>query len=643
MSSPRHVTFETSQGDKPFQDEKIHATRVRITRLPNDISEEKLRSHFHGYGKITDLVILRSRSGNPRMAYIGYNSSIGAENSICDMNGAYIGSAKILVERAKFVDREESHMCAMTDHRASKSQKINDPRMNLRQNTEISDDEFFQHIQSSALSSHKLVVVGKEIPAGTGDDAYDRIILKNISFQTTKESLEEYLKITIGDVKSVHIPVSLDKTRSRGIAFVSFNSQEAARKALRHFQCSEFEGRLLVAELAAPNPYEAISSKDPTTKARKRTAKLNPAFNPLFMDIDAINRASAMCLKLSKADILDPEKQGVAHRTAIAESILTKDLEAGLSSEGINVSALKNKSIIDMSSTTIIIKNLHSVTPSVVGQLENLFSKFGSLKSVKAPKGHSVVIVQYQHEKDAVKAFRRLSYSIFLNFPLLLEWAPSTIHAIESKDTTSEIQKTGSKEKSKQLFEILTLFVKNVPFGCSEEKLRDTVVSQIGSGFTGVQIRSIRMIPRKGYAFVELSSTIDSVTILSKLQDSVAIDGRELHFETTKCDAKDKETISEAEQTVPLDCDAQKITVKNVPFEANVSEIRALFSAFADVSSVRIPKKIHEYATEKRNNHRGFAFVEFTTPEGAYAAMNSLRNVHLYGRHLVLEYSKTSS
>lgn len=37
--------------------------------------------------------------------------------------------------------------------------------------------------------------------------------------------------------------------------------------------------------------------------------------------------------------------------------------------------------------------------------------------------------------------------------------------------------------------------------------------------------------------------------------------------------------------------------------------------------------------------HRGFAFVDFVTPQEARAAFKALQATHLYGRHLVLEWA----
>ena len=76
-----------------------------------------------------------------------------------------------------------------------------------------------------------------------------------------------------------------------------------------------------------------------------------------------------------------------------------------------------------------------------------------------------------------------------------------------------------------------------------------------------------------------------------------------------------------------------KLIVRNLAFQATEKELKSLFSAFGAVKRVRIPKKMGGV-------HRGFAFVYFSTNQEATAAMTSLMNAHLYGRHLVLEYAK---
>jgi multiple RNA-binding domain-containing protein 1 len=72
--------------------------------------------------------------------------------------------------------------------------------------------------------------------------------------------------------------------------------------------------------------------------------------------------------------------------------------------------------------------------------------------------------------------------------------------------------------------------------------------------------------------------------------------------------------------------------VRNVAFEATKDDIQNLFRNFADLKSVRMPKK-------NDGNHRGFAFVDFVSIEEAKKAYKTLQNTHLYGRKLNFEWA----
>lgn len=74
--------------------------------------------------------------------------------------------------------------------------------------------------------------------------------------------------------------------------------------------------------------------------------------------------------------------------------------------------------------------------------------------------------------------------------------------------------------------------------------------------------------------------------------------------------------------------------VKNLAFEATQDDVKELFKQFASVRKVRLPKKVGS------NNHRGFGFVEFTSAEEAESAFKQLKDSHLYGRKLVIEWSQ---
>ena len=79
-----------------------------------------------------------------------------------------------------------------------------------------------------------------------------------------------------------------------------------------------------------------------------------------------------------------------------------------------------------------------------------------------------------------------------------------------------------------------------------------------------------------------------------------------------------------------------KILVRNIPFQAKKEEIVQRFRTFGEISAVRLPKKM-----AGTGEHRGFAFIEFSSKSDAASAFSSLvHSTHLYRRRLVLEWAQ---
>lgn len=92
-----------------------------------------------------------------------------------------------------------------------------------------------------------------------------------------------------------------------------------------------------------------------------------------------------------------------------------------------------------------------------------------------------------------------------------------------------------------------------------------------------------------------------------------------------------------------------KMVIKNLPFEADRHELKRLLSyafslsyallghadmrpsrAYGTIRSLRMP-------VNAQSRTRGFAFVQFDTPQEAAAARSGLSFTHLLGRHLIIE------
>lgn len=86
--------------------------------------------------------------------------------------------------------------------------------------------------------------------------------------------------------------------------------------------------------------------------------------------------------------------------------------------------------------------------------------------------------------------------------------------------------------------------------------------------------------------------------------------------------------------------ESSRLCVRNVAFEATSKDLRKLFSAYGRVVAVRLPTKLSDAGDASsglRKQHRGFAFVEFTSKSEMAKAFEALQSTHLYGRKLVLE------
>ncbi len=67
--------------------------------------------------------------------------------------------------------------------------------------------------------------------------------------------------------------------------------------------------------------------------------------------------------------------------------------------------------------------------------------------------------------------------------------------------------------------------------------------------------------------------------------------------------------------------------VGNLAYETTEADLRAAFSNFGDVASVKI-------VTDRRGRTKGFAYVEMSDEASARAAMESLRGTQVNGRTL---------
>ncbi len=78
-----------------------------------------------------------------------------------------------------------------------------------------------------------------------------KLFIGKLSFSTTDDSLHA-LFADFGTVTSASVATDRDSHQSKGFGFVEMEDQEAAQKAINELDGKEFEGRIIVVNIARP-------------------------------------------------------------------------------------------------------------------------------------------------------------------------------------------------------------------------------------------------------------------------------------------------------------------------------------------------------------------------------------------------------
>ncbi|RKP20854.1 RNA-binding domain-containing protein [Rozella allomycis CSF55] len=464
-----------------------------------------------------------------------------------------------------------------------------------------------------------------------------RLFIRNLSYTCSEDELNE-LCSKFGPISSINMPIDKETKKIKGYAYVTFMIPEHAVKAYMELDHSIFQGRLLHVIPAKEKivdglPVEPKNYKEVKEKKLKEKAQDKTNWNLMFMNPDAIMKCISNEMKVSKSELLNPESDNLAVRMAVAETHVINETKSFLEQNGIDLLSLDEDA--ERSNKVIVVKNIPFET--TVSEIRRVFSRFGSLGRVLIPPTRTLAIVEFIEPTEAKSAFKNLAYSRFKSVPLYLEWAPSLMlnkpfegHKLETGNVES-IENTEVPSGPIQLFSV---FIKNLNFNTTEETLK-THFESIGN------LKSVTIAKKKdlknpgkwlsmGYGFAEFSDKESALKAINVLQN-VVIDGHaiSLKFSTRSINGSNQsKVISKTKENK----NCTKLAVKNVPFEATLSEIKSLFKSFGNIKNIRIPKKFDR-------SHRGFAFVEFFSHEEAKKAMEELYHTHLYGRHLVFEWA----
>lgn len=500
-----------------------------------------------------------------------------------------------------------------------------------------------------------------------------RLFVRNLSFLCTEEDLTNLFKV-FGPLAEVSLPVDKGCQKVKGYAVVTFVIPEHAVKAYSQLDGTVFMGRMLHVIAGKEKPETASPAQDSSLSEFKKKkqahikamASKSGTWNALFLGPSAAADAVAKKLDTQKKELLDPASDAsLGVRLALGETRLVKETRDFLLSHGVKLDSFSRPDG-ERSKSVILVKNLPASTEP--DRVRIAFEKFGTVGRVVLPPTGVTALVEFLEASEAKQGFEGLAYSRFGSVPLFLEWAPGDVFSgavveAEQNDEESSGDK-GNTQMGVNEFEErkegddgeiqpergTEIFVKNLNFETCDDDLRRKF-ERIGKLYYGTVAK--KSDPRHpgtllsmGFGFVQYLKEADAERALKDLQGTM-LDGHALELKLSTRDTSEQDV--ERKPTRYLEQGSStKIIVRNVPFQANKKEISELFSAFGDIRSVRLPKKLSGLeakagggASSKNCAHRGFAFVDFTTRATARRAFKALcHSTHLYGRRLVLEWAK---
>jgi multiple RNA-binding domain-containing protein 1 len=366
-------------------------------------------------------------------------------------------------------------------------------------------------------------------------------------------------------------------------------------------------------------------------------------WNSLYMNQDAVNSAVAARLGVSKSELLDPTSADSGVKQAIAETSVIRETKEYFAKHGVDLDAFKKR---ERGDTVVLVKNFPYGMS--LEELRKMFEEFGQVLRVLMPPIGTIAIVEFAQPSEARAAFGKLAYRRIKDSVLFLEKAPKDVFtSVSSNATVVSADRQGQPnaklsasdllgaEDASDAIDTSTLYVSNLNFSTTSALLTETFKPL--DGFMTARVKT-KTDPRKpgevlsmGFGFLEFRSKTQAQAAL-KAMNGYVLEGHKLVIKASHKGLDAAEERRKEDRAKKVAGQRTKIVVKNLPFEATTKDVRALLSSYGQLRSVRLPVKFD-------NSARGFAFAEFITAREAENALEALKDTHLLGRRLVLEFA----
>ncbi|KOS19972.1 Polyadenylate-binding protein [Escovopsis weberi] len=243
--------------------------------------------------------------------------------------------------------------------------------------------------------------------------------------------------------------------------------------------------------------------------------------------------------------------------------------------------------------------------PSVTeAMLFELFSQIGAVASIRVcrdavtRRSLGYAYVNYNSTPDGEKALEELNYTLIKGRPCRIMWS--------QRDPA--LRKTGQGN----------VFIKNLDDAIDNKALHDTFAAF--GNILSCKVAQDENGNSKGYGFVHYE-TDESAAQAIKHVNGMLLNEKKVYvgYHIPKKDRQSKFEEMKANFT--------NIYAKNIASDVTDEEFRALFEKYGDVTSSSL-------ARDQEGKARGFGFVNFTTHEAAFKAVEELNGLDFRGQDL---------
>jgi len=202
------------------------------------------------------------------------------------------------------------------------------------------------------------------------------------------------------------------------------------------------------------------------------------------------------------------------------------------------------------------------------------------------------------------------------------------IHEQTNKKRKSDNQTNELAKKSKTETGPATIFVASLSYNSTEETLRYHF-KECG------QISEVRIAMRdgkpRGFAHIDFT-TPEAATKALKLSET-ELDGRSIRIELT--DSKQRNGGDTIKNNAQNNEGSSTVFVGNLSFNSTEDSLRSVFENHGEIQQIRIP-------TREDGSLKGFAYVQYNSPEEAKTAVSELNGADIDGRSVRLDLANES-